>query len=643
MLARARRPSEGFRHNGSVVGEDGFVPIDLSQLLPTVELTEELHFILDVGIALAFALIAGGIAVRLSQPAILGYIFAGVIVGPFTPGFVGDVDRIATLAELGVVLLLFALGVEFSLRELARVRRVVVPGTLLQIVIVTVIGWVGAVPLGLDPRAALVVGAALAISSTLVVIKVLTDRGELDSLHARTAVGWMILQDLATIVFMATLPPLAGGDPVAPIVLALIRAAAFLAVAFLIGARALPWLFRIVARLGSRELFLLAVFATALLAAFISSALFGLSLALGAFVGGLLVSESDLSHQAAGEILPFRDLFAVLFFVSVGMLLDPAALIADAGGVALLVFIAVVVKAVVTGVLGRAFGMPLRSAILLAVTIAQVGEFSFLLAESALELHILDARAYNLILGAAVLSIVVGPITIPVGERLAVWWELRRDRRTEAGLAGAEAGSGALPPAAPAGPVTLATGTRGERALASEGAASRRRIVVLGAGRVGRIVVRAVRMRGFACLVVDRDQRALDEVAKLGAETLFGDAANPAILHRCDLDRAPVLVITIGDHLTARLATERAKRLSPRLTIAARARGRHEITELLGMGARRVADPEAEAAFELGRTALQRMGVSSAELNAIVVGLRRDAYGAPAPLAPSIGDAGTSG
>ncbi len=627
------------------------MPIDLSQLLPTVELTEELHFILDVGTALAIALIAGAIAFRLGQPAILGYIVAGVIVGPFTPGFVGDVDRIATLAELGVVLLLFALGVEFSLRELARVRRVVVPGALLQIVIVTVVGAIAAIPLGLDPRAALVVGAAMAISSTLVVIKVLTDRGELDSLHARTAVGWMILQDLATIVFMATLPPLAGGDPVAPIVLALIRAAAFLAVAFLIGARALPWLFRIVARLGSRELFLLAVFATALLAAFISSALFGLSLALGAFVGGLLVSESELSHQAAGEILPFRDLFAVLFFVSVGMLLDPAALVADAGGVALLVVVAVVVKAVVTGVLARALGMPVRSAILLAVAIAQVGEFSFLLAESALQLHILDPRAYNLILGAAVISIVVGPITIPVGERLAVWWELRRDRRAAADADGVTAPSvgtagGAEIPAGAAiatGPVTLATGTRGERALTADAATPRRRIVVLGAGRVGRIVVRAVRMRGFACLVVDRDQRALEEVVKLGAETLFGDAANPEILRRCELDRAPVLVITIGDHLTARLATERARRISPRLTIAARARGRHEITELLGIGARRVADPEAEAAFELGRTALQRMGVSSAELNAIVVGLRRDAYGAPSPLAPSIGDVGTSG
>jgi monovalent cation:H+ antiporter-2, CPA2 family len=605
--------------------EDFGVPFDLAQLIPNVELTEELRFILDVGTALGAALIAGAIAVRFGQPAIIGYIAAGVVVGPFTPGFVGDVERISTLAELGVVLLLFALGVEFSLRELGRVRRVVIPGALLQIVIITVVGAIGVMPLGLDLRAAVVIGAALAISSTLVTIKVLTERGELDSLHARTAVGWMIIQDLATIVFMAALPPLAGGDPVAPIVLALIRAAAFLAVAFLVGARVLPWLFRVVARLGSRELFLLAVFATALLTAFISSALFGLSLALGAFVGGLLVSESDLSHQAAAEILPFRDLFAVLFFVSVGMLLDPAALVTELPAVALLVLIAVAGKALVTALLGRSLGMPMRSAILLGVVIAQVGEFSFLLAENALDLRIIDADAYNLILGAAVLSIVLGPVVVPIGERIAVWWELRSDR-PEAAVAG----DAAIAPVAGA--------TRGERELAPGDAASRRRIVVLGAGRVGRIVVRAVRMRGFACLVVDRDQRALDEVARLGAETLFGDAANPEILHRCDLDRAPVLCVAIGDHLTARLAVERARRISPRLTIAARARGRREISGLLELGVRRVADPEAEAAFELGRTALQRMGVSSAELNAIVVGLRRDAYGPTSTLAPSLGD-----
>jgi CPA2 family monovalent cation:H+ antiporter-2 len=603
------------------------VPIDLAQLIPPLELTEELHFILDVGTALAFALLAGAIAVRLGQPAIIGYIVAGVAIGPFTPGFVGDVERIGTLAELGVVLLLFALGVEFSLRELARVRRVVIPGAIAQILVTTVVGAIAAIPLGLELRAAVVVGAAMAISSTLVVIKVLTDRGELDSLHARTAVGWMILQDLVTIVFMATLPPLAGGDPVAPIVLALIRAALFLSLAFVVGARVLPWLFRVVARLGSRELFLLAVFATALLISFVSSAVFGLSLALGAFVGGLLVSESDLSHQAAGEILPFRDLFAVLFFVSVGMLLDPGALLADIPAVVVLLLIAVGVKAIATSLLGRALGLPVRSAILLGVAIAQVGEFSFLLAESALELGIVDARAYNLVLGSAVLSIVLGPLVVPLGERLAVWWELRADRA----VARAEA-------AEPADVRTVAGASRGERELGAEEAATRRRIVVLGAGRVGRIVVRAVRTRGFACLVVDRDQRVLDEVARLGAETLFGDGANPEILHRCELDRAPVLVITIGDHLTARLATERARRMNPRLTIATRARGRREIQDLLRLGVRRVADPEAEAAFELGRTALQRMGVSSAELNAIVIGLRRDAYGPPVSLTGPIGE-----
>ena len=575
---------------------------------------------------------------------------AGVAVGPFTPGFVGDVGRISSLAELGVVLLLFALGVEFSLQELGRVRRVVVPGALIQIAVVTVIGALAALPLGLDIRAAVVVGAALAISSTLVVIKILTERGELDSLHARTAIGWMILQDLATIVFMATLPPLAGGDPVAPIVLALIRAAAFLAIAFVIGARVLPWLFAVIARLGSRELFLVAVFATALLTAFVSSAVFGLSLALGAFVGGLLVSESDHSHQAAAEILPFRDLFAVLFFVSVGMLLDPSALLGDAPAVLVLVIVAVGAKGVTTALLGRALGLPLRSAILLAVVIAQVGEFSFLLAQSALGRACSMRGRTTSSWARRSLSIVLGPAVVPLGERLAVWWELRRDRRDDSRDGALESEPGSLPAFGPGSPpaaqrgataMTASTMTRAERSLAPAEAAARRRIVVLGAGRVGRIVVRAVRTRGFACLVVDRDQRALDEVARLGAVTLFGDAANLEILHRCELERAPVVVITIGDHLTARLATERARRIAPRVTIATRARGRREITDLLGLGARRVADPEVEAAFELGRTALQRMGVSSAELNAIVVGLRREAYGPAAPLVAGLADGGT--
>lgn len=583
-------------------------------ILPALELTEELSFILDLGVAILAALVAGALAARLGQPPLVGYLLAGVAIGPFTPGFVGDVEHISTLAELGIVLLLFAIGVEFSLVELGRVRRVVVPGALAQIAIVTAIGAVATIALGFEPRAALVVGAALAISSTLVVFKLLSDRGAVDSLHGRAAIAWMILQDLATIVFIAGLPPLAGGDPVGPIVLALARAALFLGLAFLVGARLLPLVYRAIARLGSPELFLLAVFATALLAAFVSSAVFGLSLALGAFVAGLVVSESELSHQAAGEILPFRDLFAVLFFVSVGMLLDPAQLLADIPALVVLLAVAVGGKALASGVAARVLGLPARSAILVGATIAQVGEFSFLLAEGGLDLAILDRRAYNLVLGTAVLSIVASPFVLRAGE----WLAERSEERAGRAHAAAPATPGAAPTA------------RGEVEHAAGGETARLGIVVLGAGGVGRLVIRAARVRGFRVVAVDRDQSRLDDAARLGASTLYGDAANPEILARCGLDRTQVVVIAMGDRLTARLATERALAINPRLTVAARARGRREIEALRVAGARRVADPEAEAAFALARAALQRMGVSGPELDGIVLGLRRDAYGADA-------------
>jgi CPA2 family monovalent cation:H+ antiporter-2 len=578
----------------------------------TFELSEQLRFILDLGASIGAALVGGVIAVRLRQPAILGYLIAGMFIGPFTPGFVGDVERIAEFADLGVVLLLFALGIEFSLRELRAVARVAVPGALLQIGIVLVVGAGLSAVVGIEPRAALVVGACLSISSTLVVLKMLLDRGELDSLHGRAAVGWAIVQDIVTILFIVTLPPLAGGDLVGPLLLSVAKAAIFLGLAYVVGTRILPRAFLFVARLGSNELFLLAVTATAFLTAFVSSAVFGLSVALGAFVAGILVSESDLSYQAAAEVIPFRDLFAVLFFVSVGMLVDPEALLENGALVALLVVIAVLGKGAIVAVLGRAFGLPLRSALLLGGAMAQVGEFSFIVAEEALEIEIIDTTVFNLILGTAVVSILLTSFTTQIAGRLALRVERNRD----------------VPSAAVEPPVPgTAPTSRTERAINAVDEAERPSIVVLGGGRVGRVVVRAVRMRGFRCVVVDRDPRRLEELAKLGAATLFGDAANPHILERAGLARARVLVVAMGDPLTARLATERALRLNPRLTIAVRARGRREIDELRTVGAGRMADPEAEAAFELARHALQRMGVSGPELTGIVTGLRRDAYG----------------
>ncbi|HEX5826735.1 MAG TPA: cation:proton antiporter [Candidatus Limnocylindrales bacterium] len=583
---------------------------DLPDLILAVP--AELRFILDLGVAVAVALVAGAVAVRLRQPPIVGYLLAGVLIGPFTPGFVGDAEQIDELAEVGIVLLLFALGVEFSLRELAPVRRIAIPGAVAQILITAVAGAAVGIPLGLPPAAAVVVGAAIAISSTVVVLKVLAERGELDSLHGRAAIGWMVVQDLVTILLIALLEPFAeGGDLAAPVLFALLRTALFLALAYVVGTRMLPWVFRTVSRLGSPELFLLSVFATALLAAFLSSAVFGLSLALGAFVAGLIVSESELSHQAAGEITPFRDLFAVLFFVSVGMLLDPAAMLADWPALLVLLAVAMLVKGGAGVALARGLGLPMRSALLLGATIAQVGEFSFLLAERALSLGLLEPRAYNLVLGTAVISIVLTPVLIGVAVRVV---ERLEHRRLEAS-----------PPAEAHG-----HRSRGELGGADGGEgddASRPSVVVLGGGRVGRTVTRAVRARGFRCVVVDRDQRVLDEAAALGAATLYGDAASAAILRRAGLEDARILVVTIGDALTARLAVERARALNPRLTVVSRARGRAEGTALQALGVSRLADPEVEAAVELARAALARMGVSGPEQTAIATGLRRRAYG----------------
>lgn len=597
--------------------------------LPAFELSHELQFILDLGVAVAVALLFGAIAVRLRQPAIVGYLLAGVAIGPFTPGYVSDAAEIAALAEVGIILLLFALGVEFSIRDLARVQRVALPGALVQVAVVAGVGTVAALGFGFPFVGGLVIGAALSISSTVVVLKVLVDRGQLDALHGRTAIGWMVVQDLLTILFIALLPPLAGDDLVGPFLFAALRTAAFLGVAYLVGTRVLPWILRTISRLGSPELFLLVVFATALLTAFISSALFGLSLALGAFVAGLIVSESEVSHQAAGEITPFRDLFAVLFFVSVGMLVDPGALVADLPALAVLALVAIGSKATVSILLGRSLGLPGRSAILLGATIAQVGEFSFLLAEGGLDLGILDGRGYNLVLGVAVLSIIGTPFLAAGGERVALRVERRRD-------------GGAVPRRLE--PVPAVEGarpeSRGEAALGDGEAVDRPAIVVLGAGRVGRVVIRAVRQRGFRCVAVDRDQRRLEEAAALGAATLFGDAASLAILERAGLARARVLIVAIGDPLAARLAIERARAINPRLSVVSRAHGKGEIADLLEAGATRVADPEVETALELTGTGLQRMGVSGPELAAIVLGARRRAYGEARGLSggPAEGD-----
>ena len=582
-----------------------------------LQLSEELGFILNLGVAVLAALVGGAIAARLRQPTIVGYLLAGVAIGPFTPGFEGDQEQITILADIGVVLLLFTLGVQFSIRELVAVRRIALGAAVLQILGTTVVGFAAALLLGLDARSAFVLGTAAAISSTLLVIKLLVERGELEAAHGRALVGWMIAQDLATIVAVATMPALAGEDPVGPLLLAAGRVAVFLGLAVIVGTRLLPVLFRLVARLGSSELFLLAVFGTALIAAVTSSVVFGLGLALGAFVAGLLISESELSYQAIAEIVPFRDLFAVLFFVSVGMLVDPLSLAAQPGALVVLVIVAVVVKGLMSAGLARLFGLPARSAVLLGATLAQVGEFSFILAEEALRLDILAQPAYDLLLGTALVSIVITPFAVRGADRVAARLEAR------------QASEGAEPNDDPLGGRGGGHGVKA--AYTSDG---RPHVVVLGGGRVGLLVARAVRTRGFGCVVVDRDRHRLEDATRLGAQVVYGDAASRTILERVGLREARLLVVALADPFAARLAAERALHINPNLEVAARARGGRDRTRLRGVGVRRLADPEVEAGVELARHTLQRMGVSGTELAAIASGLRRAQYG-PDPGPPA--------
>lgn len=559
-------------------------------------LDEEVRFVLDMGVAVAVALVAGVLATRLGLPAVVGYVLGGVVIGPFTPGFVGDVERIEVLAEVGVVLLLFTLGVQLSVADVRRVGASVAVGATAQTIASIALGTVAGLALGLAPRDALLCGAALSVSSTLVLVKVLSARGEEGSLHGRVAIGWSVAQDIITVVIIAMLPALEGTDPLLPLGFAVIKAALFLGLGYVAGARVLPAFFRAVAGIGSPELFLLTVLGTALLAAAISSIVFGLSLALGAFVAGFIVSESDISHQAAAEVIPFRDLFAVLFFVSVGMLVDPRTLSESVPLIVGMLGVVVLARVALVAVPSTLVGLPVRSSILAGAALAQAGEFSFIIAGSSLDLELISPATYNLVLGTAVASTLLSPGVYSLGHRAVGWIEGRRE-------------------------------LRGEGEAATPEARTRRHVVVLGGGGTGSLVTRAVTARGLGCVVVDRDRRRLDVLQRLGAEVVFGDAASPAILKRALGTGTRIVVVALPDFLSTRLATERLRRIAPRVEVVARVRGAAEREELRRLGVRRFAEERAEAGIELARQSLQRLGISSQELTAIVQGLHREAYG----------------
>ncbi|HEX2035413.1 MAG TPA: cation:proton antiporter [Chloroflexota bacterium] len=561
---------------------------------------EDLRLVIDLVLAVVAAFAGGLVAQRLGQPAILGYLVAGVAIGPFTPGPTAELHSVQVLAEIGVAFLMFALGAEFSFTELRRMGRVAALGGALQIGGTMLLGPLLGHWLGLSLTQGIFLGGLLALSSTMVALKVLLSRGEVQSLHGRVTVGILIAQDLAVVPMVVVLPSLAvGGERLLlDLALAAAKAAGILIGAYVVGVRVVPWLLTRAAVTRSRELFLLAVVGLALGTALMTQ-FAGLSLAFGAFLAGMVVSESEYRIQVVAETLPLRDLFASLFFVSVGMLIDPLGLVAQAGPVTLVAGLVVLAKAAIVTVVVLTLGLPGRTALLAGLGLAQVGEFSFVLARVGVTAGAIPASIFDLTLAIALVTIALSPSLVrasPLALRLMV----------------------RLPVLGPRFVEPFEGDPRAEGLT--------QHAVICGFGRMGRELAEALEQRGLRYLVIDYNALVVREQRDRDVPALYGDAANPAVLEHAHLERARLLAILIPTAAAAEAATRYARSHHPRLDIVVRAADATQVERLRRAGATDVVQPEFEAALEVVRHALRRYGVSSLELNHLLAGRRATFY-----------------
>jgi len=549
---------------------------------------EEFSLLTSVSVALGFAL-AGGVVARFAGLSpIVGYLVAGVALSPFTPGPDADLDAIRELAELGVIFLMFGVGLHFNISDLLQVRAIAIPGAIIQVALATASGAGIGLAFGLDGREALALGLAMSVASTVVLIRSLEDRGLMNTIHGRVVVGWLIAQDIITVLILAILPTLEPGetsDLGRNIAWAMLRAAAFVTIMLILGARAVPRILSLVARTGSRELFILAFVAGALGIA-TSAAVFGLSVALGAFVAGVVVSETETSHQVAADVVPLRDAFAVLFFVSVGMLLDPHKVLEHLDMYAAVTLAVLFVNATIAFTTAAVFPYSARTALTVGVGLAQLGEFSFIIADQSLEIGLMDATTYNVILAAAATSICLNPLafaSLPALERLfkrfRLMWRLA-DRQ------------GDIP----------------EPPIPRSG-----HVVVLGYGRVGELVGHALAQLQAPFTVVESDLERARMLAAGGVPAVWGDAGHAEVLDRVHVGTARAIVITVPDESTALVATAAARHRNPSAPILVRGRSGGEIQTLLGLGATDVVVPEYEGGLELMRQSLVAIGYDPEE------------------------------
>jgi len=527
------------------------------------------------GFVLAFVL--GALARRAHLSPLVGYLVAGIIAGPYTPGFVGDQELAPQLAEIGVILLMFGVGLHFSWRDLMSVRNIALPGALAQIAVATTLGWGMARWLGWSNGAGIVFGLSLSCASTVVLLRALEDRRLVETQRGRIAVGWLIVEDIACVLALVLMPALAGsgGADVGlgrSLLVTLAQVAAFGAVILLVGRKLVPWLLERVAGTGSRELFTLCVLAIALGVAFGSAALFGVSFALGAFFAGMLLAESEFSHQAASETLPLRDAFAVLFFVSVGMLFDPAILVEHPFEVLFTCLIIVVGKSAAAYGIVRAFGKPHSTALLISTSLAQIGEFSFILAGLGLSLGIIEKEAQDLVLAGALLSIMINPL-------LFAWLDRQQQHAVEPDPRNYIA----------------------EQPVPEDLSAH---VILVGFGRVGSELGRVLVDAGVPVVVVDGEDALVDRARASGIPSIRGNAVHPAVLAEALPERAHTALLAIPNPLEAGEIIVRLREANPSLTIVARAHSDTEVKHLLERGADAAVMAERELAHSLAEMVL---------------------------------------
>ncbi|APT57925.1 MAG: Kef family K(+) transporter [Azospirillum brasilense] len=551
---------------------------------------------ISVGLVLAFAF--GLLAHRLKISPLVGYLLAGVAVGPFTPGFVADAELAAELAEIGVILLMFAVGLHFSLKDLMSVRKIAVPGAVVQIAVATLMGMALAWALGWNVQAGMVFGLALSVASTVVLTRALGERRLLETERGRIAVGWLVVEDLVMVVALVLLPVVgqisAGGSvsagEVATILgITLAKVSAFVAVMLLVGRRVIPMIMHYVAHTGSRELFRLAVYALALGVAAGAASLFEVSFALGAFFAGMVMAESQLSQRATEEALPLRDAFAVLFFVSVGMLFDPRVLVEAPWAVLGTIAIIVLGKSAAAWLIVRAFGHPNGTAVTISASLAQIGEFSFILAGLGVGMKLLPEEGRDLILAGAILSIFLNPFIFALAERRPA----RRYPKEEAAAAAA-ADAAAMEKAQEEIP---GPGEQTATTLADHD-------VLIGYGRVGRIVGDGLLEAGRPVLVFDDREDSLERARAAGAEVIEGNAADPQVLALGNLTGARRLFVTVPEAFEAGQVVEQARALNPDLEIVARAHSDATVEHLSRLGANLTVMGEREIARRMLEAAL---------------------------------------